>query len=168
MKEWFYRFQLSVDHVIIEVLKFASNLKIGSIVYLLFCFLPCQKKKELLLNIFIVITQPFLYLEGALKLISQEQFKTQQPKYSKFDANFQVRRKYLHFDYDMIYALISLPRQTEIMVLEKEKEGKVGWEIFQHPTLNSHGNLDRAGGELRIIQQHDKVVVQFQKSFIVE
>ena len=55
------------------------------------------------------------------------------------------------------------------MLLEKENDGKVGWEIFQHPTLNSHGNLDRAGGgELRIIQHHDKVVVEFQKSFIVE
>ena len=39
-------------------------------------------------NIFIVITKPFLCLEGALKLISQEQFKTQQQKYSKFDAIF--------------------------------------------------------------------------------
>ena len=56
---------LSVDHVIIEVLKFASNLETGLIVYLLFCFLPCQKKKESLWNIFIVIMQPCL--EGALK-----------------------------------------------------------------------------------------------------
>ena len=35
---------LCVDHDIIEVLKFASKLEIGLIVYLLFCFLPCQKK----------------------------------------------------------------------------------------------------------------------------
>ena len=46
-------YDLCVDHVIIKVLKFALNLEIGLIVYLLFCFLPCPKKK----------------------LISQEQFK---------------------------------------------------------------------------------------------
>jgi hypothetical protein len=55
--------------------KFSSNL----IVYLLFLiFAVSKKKKESLWNIFFLITQSFLYLEGAqgaLKLISQEQFK---------------------------------------------------------------------------------------------
>ena len=46
---------------------------------------------------FIVITQPFLRFEGVQKLIS--------PKSSKFNANFQVWCKYLHFNSDMIYAL---------------------------------------------------------------
>ncbi len=55
--------------------KFSSNL----IVYLLFLiFAVSKKKKESLWNIFFLITQSFLYLEGAqdaLKLISQQQFK---------------------------------------------------------------------------------------------
>ena len=94
---------VSVD--IIAVWKFASNFKIGLIVYFLFCFLQYQKKKESLWNIFIVITKPFLCFEGVLKIISQEQFKKTTTKNSKFNANFQVWCKYLHFNYDMIYAL---------------------------------------------------------------
>ena len=55
--------------------KFSSNL----IVYLLFLFFAVSKKRRNRCGIFFfLITQPFLYLEGlegALKLISQEQFK---------------------------------------------------------------------------------------------
>ena len=40
----------------------------------LFTFLLCQKKNKSLWNIFIAMTKPFLFLDGALKLISQEQF----------------------------------------------------------------------------------------------
>ena len=65
--------------------KFSSNL----IVYLLFLFFAVsKKKKESLWNIFFLITQPFLYLEGALKLISQEQFKNTTTKI------FQVRQQF--------------------------------------------------------------------------
>ena len=68
--------------------KFSSNL----IVYLLFLFFAVsKKKKESLWNIFFLITKPFLYLEGlegALKLISQEQFKNTTTKI------FQVRQKF--------------------------------------------------------------------------
>jgi hypothetical protein len=54
--------------------------------FLLFCCV--KKRKESLWNIFFLITQPFLYLEGALKLISQEQFKTTTTKI------FQVRQQF--------------------------------------------------------------------------
>ena len=68
--------------------KFSSNL----IVYLLFLFFAVsKKKKESLWNIFFLITKPFLYLEGlegALKLISQEQFKNTTTKI------FQVRQQF--------------------------------------------------------------------------
>ena len=72
-----------------------------------FCFLAGQKKrrnKESLWNIFILITQPFLYLEGALKSILQEQFKNTTTKVFQVNNNFKVRRKFLYFEYDMIYA----------------------------------------------------------------
>jgi hypothetical protein len=100
----------------IRTSKFSSNL----IVYLLFLFFAVpKKKKESLWNIFFLITQPFLYLEGALKLISQEQLKTQQPKYSKFNINFEVQRKFLRIEYDMESTLFhfGLKPFTSISVL---------------------------------------------------
>ena len=65
--------------------------------------LPCDQplRTQLLWNIFILITQPFLYLE-----FHRISLKTQQPKYSKFKDSLKVWRIFLHFDYDMIYALI--------------------------------------------------------------
>ena len=69
--------------------KFSSNL----IVYLLFFIFCCvKKKKESLWNIFFLITQPFLYLEaveGALKLISQEQFKNTTTKIFQVGQQFR-------------------------------------------------------------------------------
>ena len=54
-----------------------SNVKIVSKFDCLFTFLviALSKNNELLWNLFIKIKKPFPYLEGALKLISQEQFK---------------------------------------------------------------------------------------------
>jgi len=64
--------------------KFSSNL----IVYLLFLFFAVSKKEGIYVEYFLLITQPFLYLEGAQKLISQEQFKNTTTKI------FQVRQQF--------------------------------------------------------------------------
>ena len=59
------------------------NWRRNLIVYLLFCFLLSQKKNQSLWNFCIKIMQHFLYLEGASKLISQEQFKNTTTKIFK-------------------------------------------------------------------------------------
>ena len=65
---------LCLDHVIRTG---QVNVEIGVEIWLFIYFFGfCHvKKKETLWNLFIKIMQSFLYLEGALKLISQEQFK---------------------------------------------------------------------------------------------
>ena len=55
---------------VVECWNWCQNL----IVYLHFCFFRVKKKNKSLCDIFIAITKPFLYLEGALKSISQLQF----------------------------------------------------------------------------------------------
>ena len=64
-----------MDHVIWmghQILKLASNFEM--FIYS-FVFGWIEKKVELLCNIFIEITQPFLYLEGAPKYILQQHLK---------------------------------------------------------------------------------------------
>ena len=64
--------------------------------------MPCQKKKESLWNIFVVITQLFLCLAGALKLISQEQFQNTTTKIyeiqHKFPSSTQISTLRLRHD----------------------------------------------------------------------
>ena len=57
-------------------------------------FLLCQKKRRNPCGIFFfLITQPFLYLEGALKLISQKQFKNTTTKVLQVWQHFRGSSK---------------------------------------------------------------------------
>jgi len=93
---------LSISYSMRRNFRPTSKFSLNLIVYLLFFIFCCvKKKKESLWNIFFLITQPFLYLEGlegALKLISQEQFKNTTTKI------FQVRQQFRGstcIEYDM-------------------------------------------------------------------
>ena len=78
----------SCHNRIVEICVEPRNCRRTWLFIYIFVFCRVKKKKESLWNIFILITQPFLYLEGALKLISQEQFKNTTTKI------FQVRRQF--------------------------------------------------------------------------
>ena len=76
----FLVFFLCVDHdiLIFEIGKLALNFEI---LFTFFCLI--EKKDELPCNIFIEIIQPFLYLDGAPRYISQQQ------KYFNIQHQFQ-------------------------------------------------------------------------------
>ena len=79
-----------MDHVIWvgrQILKLSSNFEM--FIYF-FVFYWIKKKDELLCNILIEIIQPFLYLEGASKYISQK--KHNNKNLLIFDTNFNIQR----------------------------------------------------------------------------
>ena len=70
-----------------------SNVEIGVEIQLFiysFVFCLVKKKKKYLWNFCIKIAPPFLYLEGAPKLISREQFKNTTTKI------FKIQHKFCH------------------------------------------------------------------------
>ena len=71
---------------VVECRNWSQNL----IVYLLYLFIAMSKKPESLWNFCIKIMQPFLYLEAAKKLISQELFKNTKTKI------FKIQQKFYH------------------------------------------------------------------------
>ena len=81
---------ICLDHVIWTgcwVLKLVSKF---DCLFTFLVFAVSKKMNRPLWNLFIKITQPFLYLEGALKLISQEHFKNTTTKI------FKIQHKFCH------------------------------------------------------------------------
>ena len=104
-----------------RTLKYSSNLTVYLLFFFIFC---CVKKRRNRCGIFFfLIAQPFLYLEDALKLISQEQFKNTTTKI------FQVRQQFRGL------SKISTHRIWDGKHIKRKKRGKFSKCKSKQPVL---------------------------------
>jgi len=74
----------------------------------------CQKIEGIAVEyFFFLIMQPFLYLEGALKLISEEQFKNTTTKIFQVRQQFRDCQKFLRIKYEIESTLNSISYEFE-------------------------------------------------------